>query len=94
MVYNLSVKIFTLKNKYDTFKPDNRKYLRTLNFGTIENDEYELYNEMANYVEPLIPYKFYDENKTYFEMKYGNIEEYKKYFDSQDSCIRFLCKNI
>ncbi|CAL6015516.1 CHY_zinc finger domain-containing protein [Hexamita inflata] len=88
--YELKIELFILQNPLESFKPNNRTSLRTISFGTIDNEEKEQYEAQQMIVEALFPFKWYNENQTYWEIKYSHIDEYKLLVDASDQYVRFM----
>lgn len=72
----LKVDLFILADPLKSFAPENRKVLRQVSFGTIDDEEVQYYQVSSKMIEPLFPYRWWKENLTYYEMKYGHYDEY------------------
>ncbi|CAL6035045.1 CHY_zinc finger domain-containing protein [Hexamita inflata] len=88
--YELKVELFVLIDPLKSYSTENRKVLRTVSFSTIDEEEKEGYERGLQNIEPLFPYSWYNENQSYWEMKYSHNEEYKQLVDASDQFVRFM----
>lgn len=78
----LYIKLFILTNPMKGFEEENRTYLKTVNFGCITDLEVASYTEQLTYVEPLLLYRWWDDKKSYYDIKYSNYDEFRAITDN------------
>ena len=89
----LKVDLFILADPLKPFAPENRKILRQVSFGTIDDEEVKYYRNSSKMIEPLFPYRWWKDNLTYYEIKYGHFDEYQQLVDESDEIRRFKNTN-
>lgn len=86
----LVVKLFILTDPMKGFEEDNRTYLRSVCFGCIADIEVKDYKNSEKHVEPLLLYKWWNNDKSYYDIKYSNYDEFCEITDTERNFYRYF----
>lgn len=86
--------LFRLRNPTQGFLEENRIYLRDVSILVVPDTEKEAYEESLDTIEPMIPYNFYDPDKSYAKMRQEFQSIRRLFFDTLQNFLPFMAYDL